>query len=306
MATITRSDFVKFLKPGINEPFGMAYAQENQQYSQVFMLDKGTSAAYEEDVLVPGFGLASVKDETGGISYDTHQQGYVARYDHVVYGLGFKLSREEIEDNKYPKLSKFRSTALGNSMRKTKEIIHANILNFAFTSGYTMGTSSDGKELCATDHPTMSGSFSNELATPAALGEKPIEDMLVQIRQTLDERGLRTGIQARKLVVPNSLMFKAERITGSRLQSGTANNDPNAMRNLGSLPEGVFVWDYLSDSTNWFILTDCPHGLKRFQRRQVEIDDDNDFDTENVKFKATERYVAGWSDPRGVFGSAAA
>jgi hypothetical protein len=304
--TITRSDFVKFLKPGINEIFGINYREEAQQFTKVFTLDKGTSAAYEEDVLVPGFGLASVKDETGSIVYDTHQQGYVARYDHVVYGLGFKVSREEIDDNKYPKLVKFRSAALGNSMRKTKEVIHAAILNNAFDSIYTMGSNSDAKELCATDHPSINGTWSNELGTPAALGEKAIEDLTTQIRQNLDERGLRSGIMPRKLVVPAALEWKAARIMNSRLQSGTANNDPNALRDSNRISEGFFVYDYLTSSSRWFILTDCDHGLKRFQRRSPEISEDNDFDTENVKFKAVERYVAGWSNPRGVFASAAA
>jgi hypothetical protein len=304
--TITRSDFVKFLKPGINEIFGISYREEAQQFTKVFTLDKGTSAAYEEDVLVPGFGLASVKDEAGSIAYDTHQQGYVARYDHVVYGLGFKVSREEIDDNKYPKLVKFRSAALGNSMRKTKEVIHAAILNNAFDSIYTMGSGSDAKELCATDHPSINGTWSNELGTPAALGEKAIEDLTTQIRQNLDERGLRSGIMPRKLVVPAALEWKAARIMNSRLQSGTANNDPNALRDSNRISEGFFVYDYLTSSSRWFILTDCDHGLKRFQRRSPEISEDNDFDTENVKFKAVERYVAGWSNPRGVFASAAA
>lgn len=306
MSTITRSDFVKALKPGVNSWFGTTYRQEAQQFPQVFELDKGTSAAYEEDVLVPGFGLASVKDETGSITYDSHQQGFVARYDHVVYGLGYRLSREEIEDNKYPKLAKFRSRALGDSMRKTKEVIHAGILNKAFTSSSTMGSASDGKELCATDHPTIYGDQSNELSTPASLGEKPMEDLFVQIRQNLDERGLRSGIKPRKLVVPNNLMFRGHRVSMSNGQSGTANNDPNAMRAMGMLPEGMFIYDYLDDTNNWFILTDCMDGLKRFQRRALQIDDDNDFDTENVKFKATERYTMGWSNWRGVFGSAPA
>jgi hypothetical protein len=301
--TITRSDFVKALKPGVNEWFGMSYSEEKQQFTVVFDLDAGTKAAYEEDVMVPGFGLASVKTEGGAITFTSHQQGYVARYDHVVYGLGYRITREEIEDNKYPKLAAFRSKALGNSMRKTKEIIYANILNNAFSSSFTMGTASDGKALCTTDHPTLGGNLSNELPVGAALGEKPLEDLCTQIRQAVDENGLRAALKSRLLIVPNTLEFKATRIVTATKQSGTANNDPNALRQLGKLPEGIFVYDYLTDSTNWFIKTDCDSGLKRFQRRALELDDDDDFDTENVKFKATERYSGGWSNWRSLYGS---
>jgi hypothetical protein len=300
MSVITTGNHPKLLWPGLNALFGMTYKDVPLQHTEVF--DVSTSEkAYEEDQELPGFGLAPVKSEGGAISYDTHAQGYTTRYSHIVYGLGFIETEEAVEDNQYKSRATSRTKALARSMRVTKETILANIINRAFDSNYTGG---DGKELLATNHPSLSGDQSNELSVAADLSEASLEDLLIQIMQATDSRGLRINLMGKKLIVPPQLSFEATRIVKSALQNDTANNAVNAMKAMGMLPEGVMVWRYLTDADAWFIKTDAAEGLKLFNRRALAFEKDGDFDTGNYKHKATERYSGGWSDWRAMYGSA--
>jgi len=297
--TITTGSHPKSLWPGVKAFFGKTYAEKPTVYSQVF--DVMTSdKAYEEIVEETGFGLAPQKAEGASVSFDTDKQGYVTRFTNVVYGLGAIITREAIEDNQYESVAQRKASKLARSMRQTKENVHANILNRGFTAAYAGG---DGKELLATDHPTLSGVQSNELAVAADLSEASLEDMLTMIRGAKDSRGMKVQLDGKKLIIPAALAFEATRILSSTNQSGTANNDKNAIKELGLLPGGTVVWDYLTDDDAWFVLTDAPEGLLTMQRRALALTQDNDFDTENARMKATERYVAGWGDWRGVYGS---
>jgi hypothetical protein len=299
MAVITTGSHPKHLWPGVKEFFGKTYAEKPMVCEMVF--DEYTSdKAYEEYVEETGFGLAPIKSEGDGISYDTDAQGYISRLTNTTYGLGAKITQEAIEDNKYESVAMSKSEKLARSMRQTKENVFANILNRGFNSSYTGG---DGKELLATDHPTLSGDQSNELAVAADLSEAALEDLLTLIRGFKDSRGLRIQAKGMMLVVPPELEFEATRIVSSTNQSGTANNDINAMKELGMLPKGVVVWDYLTDADAFFVKTDVPEGLIRQQRRALSLDQDNDFDTSNACMKATERYAGGWADWRGIAGS---
>lgn len=299
MAVITTGNHPKALWPGVKAWFGASYNEIPLQHTEVFSVDT-SDKAYEEDVEMTGFGLAPVKSEGGSISYDSHTQGPTTRYTNVVYGLGYIVTEEEIEDNKYEKVSKARARALARSMRQTKEIVGSNVFNRAFTAAYAGG---DGQELIANAHPTVNGTQSNYLATPADLSEASLEDMFIMIMNATDTRGLRIRLMPRKLIVPSNLAFEAERIVKSNLQNDTANNAINAIKSKGLLPEGVMVWQYLTDTDAWFVKTDAPDGLKLYNRRALSFDKDNDFDTSNAKAKATERYVFGWSDWRSVYGS---
>lgn len=299
MSVISRGNHPKALWPGIHAWFGLSYDKYPAQWKGVFDSENSTMA-YEEDVESTGFGYAQLKAEGSAISYDSHNQGPTTRYTHVTYGLGYIVTREELEDNKYEKVSRARSRALAFSMKETKEVVMANIFNRAFTSSYTGG---DGKEMIATDHPTVAGSQSNELSPAADLSEAALETMLIQIGDATNSRGLKIKLTGRKLIVPPALQFEAERILNSNLRPGTANNDVNAIRSMGMLPDGCMVWNYLTDTDAFFIKTNCPDGLNHFQRRALEFKQDNDFDTENAKAKSTERYSGGWSDWRAVYGS---
>lgn len=297
--TITTGSHPKALWPGVKKFFGKTYDEKPLVCEMVFD-EQSSDKAYEEYVEETGFGLAPVKTEGNGVSYDSDAQGYVSRITNTVYGLGAKITQEAIEDNQYEAVAQKKSAKLARSMRQTKENVFANILNRGFTSGYAGG---DGKELIATDHPTLSGDQSNELAVAADLSETSLEDMLTLIRGFKDSRGLRIQAKGMKLIVPPELEFDATRILSSTNQSGTANNDINAMAKLGMLPGGVVIWDYLSDPDAWFVKTDVAEGLIRQQRRALALTQDNDFDTENACMKATERYAGGWADWRGIAGS---
>ena len=299
MAVITTGAHPKALWPGIQEWFGIKYEEKPLQCTQVF--EQGMSdKAYEEDVESTSFGLAPVKPEGSALTYDDHNQTNVAKYTHVTYGLGYKVTMEELQDNKYEVVSRRRAEMLAFSMRQTKEIVAFNIFNRGFNSSYT---GADGKELFATDHPTRAGDQSNELATPADFSEASLEDLLIQVKNAKNSRGLRIGLIGEKLVVPNALMFESQRVVMSQLQSGTANNDINALRSMGLLPQGIQVVDYLTDDDAFFIMTNAPAGLKQFQRMAMEFQQDNDFDTKNACAAAVERYSFGWSDWRGAYGS---
>lgn len=300
MSVISTGNHPKALWPGINSWFGQKYKEHPMECSQVFDTTN-SNKAYEEDVESAGFGLAPVKAQGGAVSYDTHSQGNTKRYTHVAYGLGYIVTREEMDDNLYTEVSMKRAAALAFSMRQTKETVAANIFNRGFDAAYT---GADGKELFATDHPVLGGGTqSNELAVAADLSEASLEDLLIQIMQAKDARGLKISLIGRKLIVPPALSFTAARIVQSDLQNDTANNAINAIKATGLLPEGVMTYHYLTDTDAWFVKTNAPDGLKHMQRVALEFSRDKDFDTDNAKAKAYERYSYGWTDWRGVYGT---
>jgi len=296
---ITSSSFAKALWPGVNAWYGKSYKDYPEEWSQIF--EKNTSRkAYEEDVGLSSFGLARTKAEGAGIEYDTERQGFTSRYNHVVYALGFIITREIYEDDQYDVVGKRKANALARSMRQTKEIVGANVLNRAETAGYTGG---DGVVLLSASHANVSGgTFSNKPSTDADLSEAALEQANIDIAAFRDDRGLLIAAKPRKLVIAPSNMFEAKRILGSDGRVGTDTNDLNALKTMGIIPE-VTVNHYLTDSDAWFILTDVNDGLKYFERRGDAFEMDNDFDTENAKFKATARYSFGWTDPRAIYGS---
>lgn len=299
MSAITSGNFPKALWPGLNKLWGESYNDHPLECEQVF--DVSTSSkSYEEDVEVPGFGLAPVKSEGTAIQYDAHTQGPTTRYINVTYGMGFIVTEEEMEDNLYRSRAFRRTKMLARSMKQTKEVVCANILNRAFNSSYTGG---DGKELLATDHPTVDGTQSNELSVAADMSEASIEDLGIQIMNATDTRGLRIALMPKKLIVPPNLFYEATRIVKSELQNDTANNAVNAIRNSGMFRDGVMVYHYLTDTDAWFVKTDAPDSLRLFNRRAIAFAQDKDFDTSNLKYKATERFVPGWSEWRGLYGS---
>jgi hypothetical protein len=297
--TVTTGTHPKLLWPGLQAIWGNMYKDNPEGYSKVF--EVGTSdKAYEEDQEISGFGLSPVKPEGGSVSYDDPINGYLKRYTNVTYGLGFIVTEEAVEDNQYKSQAEKRVRALRRSMRHTKETVHANVLNRATDSNYTGG---DGVALLSTAHPTANGTQSNKLAVAADLSEAALEDIFIQIMNATDTRGLRIALKPRKLLIPANLAFEATRIVKSDLQNDTANNAINAIRSMGILPEGVMPWTFLTDTDQWFVLTDAPDGLKSLQRRELALEKDSDFETGNFKHKATERYSCGWTDWRAVFGS---
>lgn len=296
---ITTGSHPKALWPGVKAFFGKTYAEKPLTAAMVFD-ETSSDKAYEEYVEETALGLASSKSEGASVIYDVDVQGYTSRLVNTTYALGAKVTMEAIQDNQYENVAKSKAKKLARSMRQTKENVFANILNRAFSSSYVGG---DGKELCATDHPTIDGTQSNELAVAADLSEASLEDMLILIRGAKDSRGLRIQAKGMKLVIPSNLEFTATRILSSQNQSGTANNDINAVRVLGMLPGGTVVWDYLTDTDAWFIKTDVDTSLIYQQRMAMAFTQDNDFDTSNACMKAVERYVGGWADWRGLYGS---
>lgn len=299
MAIINSSSFAKALWPGVNAWYGKAYSEYPVEYTKLFETFK-SSRAFEEDVGVSSFGLAVVKPEGSPISYDSERQAFITRYSHVVYALGFMITREIMDDDLYDVVGQRKAQGLAFSMRQTKEIVAANVYNRAFTAAYAGG---DGKELLATDHPLFAGgTFANELATAADLSEAALEQAHIDIAGFVNDRGLLISVRPKTLIIPRQLMFEAKRILAPDGRPGTDTNDVNAMKAMGLVPE-VIVNHYLTDTDAWFLRTDVPHGMKHFERRADSFDMDNDFDTENAKFKATARYSFGWTDPRGLFGS---
>ena len=299
MAVINTGNHPKALWPGINEWWGSEYDKHPLECMEIFDVSS-SSKAYEEDVELLGFGLAPVKTQGGAVSYDDNTQGPTTRYTHVVYGLGFIVTKEAMDDNLYDKIARSRTSALAFSMRTTKETVGANVLNRAFNSAHVGG---DGVELISTAHVTANGTQSNHLTVAADLSEAALEDMLVQINTMKNSNGLQIAARGQKLIIPPQLEFEAQRILKSTLQSGTANNDVNAVRNMGLLPGGAVVNHYLTDADAWFIKTDVPNGLRMFDRTKIAFTNDNDFDTQNAKAKAVERYSVGHSDWRGAFAS---
>jgi hypothetical protein len=302
MSVMTRGNFTKIIWPGVNEWYGQSYTEYQVEWKLLGFQQSRSNQAYEEEVGISGLGLASEKTEGNSITYDEENQAYITRYINVVYGLGFKLSRELYEDNLYGSVGFRRSKALAFSMRQTKETVAGNIFARAFNSSFTGG---DGKELLATDHPNWAGgTWQNELTTAADLSENSLEQACIDISKWTNDRGLKIRVIPRKLIGPPDLQFDMERLLATPYRVGTANNDTNALHSMGKFPDGYCVNHYLgSDTDAWFLRTDVQNGLKMFQRRKMEFTVDNEFDTENASFKATERYVFGWTDPRGLYGS---
>jgi phage major head subunit gpT-like protein len=300
---MTRALHPADLWPGIKAHFGKAYKQMEKQYSRYFE-DKSSDKAYEEFVESTTFGLPDIKNEGQAIRFDTDSEGYKTRLTNVVWGLGWMASREEIEDNQYESRASRRSRNLAYSMAQSKEIVHAAHFNNGFSASFTGG---DGVALFSTSHPTLAGNKANKPTVDADLSEASLEDELINARLMTNSRGLKMYFRARELVVPPQLGFVAERLMKSEKQSGTANNDINAVRSSGMLSRGYSVWDYLTDANAWFLMIDnVPEGLVTLQRRKLEMEQDNDFDTENAKAKATERYISGWVDWRCVRGTSGA
>ena len=299
MAVITTGNHPKALWPGMHKFWGRQYDEHPKEWSEIFD-SEDSEKSYEEDAEVTGFGLAPVKAQAASISYDSESQGPVTRYTHVTYGLGYMVTSEEIDDNLYEVVSKRRIKALAFSVRQTEETIGANVLNRAFNASYIGG---DGRSMIDSAHPTVSGTQSNVIGVAADLSEAALESLLIQVMNTTNSRGLKIKLIGKKLIVPPAYRFEAERIMNSALRPGTPNNDINAMKSMGVLPDGVCVNHYLTDTDAWFVKTNAPSGLQRFNRRATEFKQDNDFDTANAKAKATVRFSVGWTDWRAIFGS---
>ena len=297
---ISRSQLAKELEPGLNALFGLEYDKYDKEHLDIFDVES-SDRAFEEEVMLAGFGNAETKPEGAGVNYDTAQESWTARYNHETIALAFAITEEAVEDNLYDKLAGRYTKALARSMNNAKQIKGANVLNNGFSSSYTGG---DGKELLATDHPTVTGGdFKNELTTAADLNETSLEQALVDLADMIDERGLKVAVKATKMLIPSELVFVAERLLQSQLRTGTGDNDINAVRSSGMVPGGYVVNHYLTDSDAWFLKTDAPNGLKVFERSPLKTSMEGDFDTGNMRYKARERYSFGWSDPRGIFGS---
>jgi len=297
--TITTGSFSKSLWPGVNAWFGKEYSEYPVQYTDLF--DTFTSRrAYEEDQALTGFGLAREKAQGASIQYDTESQSYTTRYTHVTYGLGFIVTREAMEDDLYDVVAPKGARGLAFSMRQTKEIIAANVYNRAFNGTYTGG---DGVSLLNSAHPNFTGGTqSNILAVAADISEAALEQACIDISRFQTDRGLKIQVMPESLIIPVDLQFEVERILGSEYRVGTANNDVNVLKRMGKFKK-VVVNHYLTDPDAWFIRTGVKEGLKHFERRAMEFAPDNEFDTENAKYKATERYSFGWSDWRSLYGS---
>jgi len=296
---ISRAQLVKELEPGLIALFGLEYNSYDSEHTEIYEVES-SDRAFEEEVMLSGFGEAPVKAEGSGVAYDQAQEVYTARYTNETVALAFSLTEEAIEDNLYDKLSARYTKALARSMATTKQIKGAAILNGAFTT--SLG--GDGKPLCALDHPTLTGpDLKNELTVSADLTEASLEQALIDIAAFTDERGLKIAVQGNKLIIPKELQFTADRIMKSTLRVGTADNDINAIRNMGMVPQGYSVNHYLTDPDAWFVITDAPNGMKMFNRVALSTGFEGEFNTGNVRYKARERYSFGFSDPRGIFGS---
>ena len=297
---ISRAQLAKELEPGLNALFGLEYARYDAEHAEIFDTES-SERAFEEEVMLSGFGSAPVKSEGSAVSFDDAQEAYTARYTMETIALAFSITEEAIEDNLYDRLASRYTKALARSMANTKQVKAAAVLNSAFDSTVTGG---DGKELCATDHPLAGGStLRNELSTAADLNETSLENSLIDIAAFVDERGLKVSVRGLKLIVPPALQFVADRLLESTLRPGSADNDVNATRNMGMLPQGYVVNHFLSDTDAFFIKTDAPRGFVHFERLPITTKMEGDFDTGNVRYKARERYSFGFSDPRCVFGS---
>jgi len=297
---ISRAQLLKELLPGLNALFGLEYKKYGEEHKEIFEAET-SERSFEEETKLSGFSAAPVKNEGSALAYDNAQEAWTARYVHETIAMGFSLTEEAIEDNLYDSLSSRYTKALARAMAYTKQVKAAAILNQGFSGGPTYG---DGKTLFATDHPLVSGGVNSNRPTVAAdLNETSLEAAVIQIAGWTDERSLLIAAKPRKLVVPPSLQFVAERLLKTELRVSTADNDINALKSMGSIPEGYTVNHYLTDNNAWFLCTDVPNGLKHFVRTPMQTGMDADFDTGNSRYKARERYSFGVSDPLGVFGS---
>ena len=297
---INRAQLVAELEPGLNALFGLEYSRYENEHAEIFDTES-SDRAFEEEVMLSGFGEAPVKGEGAAVTYDYAQETFTARYSHETVALAFSLTEEAIEDNLYDSISARYTKALARSMSQTKQVKAANVLNNGFNSSFPGG---DGKELFATDHPTLTaGDQSNEPSTAADLNETSLENAMLDIAAFKDERGLKTNVQARKLIIPPALQFIADRLLNTPGRVSTSDNDINALRNMGMLPEGYTVNHFLTDTDAFFIKTDAPNGLKHFVRAPMSTGMEGDFETGNMRYKARERYSFGFSDWRGIYGS---
>ena len=297
---ITTGSHPKALWPGVKAWWGQVYDEHPEEYIHLF--DKDTSMQnYEEDVQLTGFGLAPVKAEGQGVQYDSEVQGFITRYTHVAYALGYIVTKEELDDNLYENVSKRRAAALAMSFRQTKENVAANVYNRAFNGTYSGG---DGKALCATDHPnTSGGTFANKPTVDVDLSEASLEDATVAIMGFQNDRGLLINVMPKSLAVARQEWYNANRILKSVYTPGSANNDINVLKATNALPDGIVMNHYLTSPHAWFIRTNIMNGMKYYERVGISFDQDNDFDTMNAKAKGYERYSFGWTDPRAIFGS---
>mgnify|MGYP001205874979 FL=1 len=297
---ISRAQLAKELEPGLNALFGMEYGRYENQHSEIYTTES-SDRAFEEEVMLSGFGAAPVKQEGSGVSFDDANESFTARYNHETIALAFAITEEAVEDNLYDRISARYTRALARSMAHTKQVKAAAVLNNAFDSSVTGG---DGKELCATDHPLITGgTFANEPSVAADLNETSLEDALISIAGFVDERGLKVALRGTKMIIPRQLQFTAERLMSSVLRPATSDNDVNAIKSMGMLPQGYTVNDFLTDTDAFFIMTDTPRGFLHFERTPLSTNMEADFDTGNMRYKARERYSFGFSDPRCVFGS---
>ena len=304
---ISRSQLLKELLPGLNALFGLEYKRYGEEHKELYETEK-SERSFEEETKLSGFGAAPVKNEGAAMSYDNAQEAFTARYTHETIAMGFSITEEAIEDNLYDSLSARYTKALARGMAYTKQVKAANVLNNGFNGAYPGG---DGVSLFGVNsggsrvgHPLVSGGVNyNSPATATDLNETAIENAAIQIAAWTDERGLLIAAKIRKLVIPPALMFTAKRLLDTELRVATADNDINAIKAMGTVPEGYTVNHWLTDTNNWFLLTDVPNGLKHFERMPMATSMDGDFDTGNVRYKARERYSFGWSDPLGIWGS---
>jgi len=299
---ITRAQLAKELEPGLNALFGLEYDRYEREHSEIFD-EESSDRAFEEEVMLAGFSTAPVKAEGAAITFDDAQETYTARYTHETIALAFSITEEAIEDNLYDRLAARYTRALARSMSQTKQVKAASILNNAFSTSFPVG---DGAALCSSAHPAISGNQRNQLSTAADLNETSLEQMLIDIAGLTDERGLKIAVRGMKLMIPKELQFIAERVLNSNLRPGTADNDVNAMKSMGMLPDGAVVNHFLTDTDAYFVKTDAPNGFKLFQRTPLRTAMEGDFDTGNMRYKARERYSFGVSDWRCVFGTAGA
>jgi len=299
MALIVTSNWAKALAPGVKAWYGKEYSEFKPEHPALFE-QNSSDRNFEEDVGVSSFGLAVTKNEGAAITYDTERQAFTTRYTHVVYALGFAISREVYEDDQYDVVGQRKAQGLAFSMRQTKEIVAANVYNNAFTSGYTGG---DGSILAVSSHPNLAGgTWSNVPSSSVDISEAALEQAVIDIAGWTNDRGLKIAVLPKSLIIPVNLWFDVTRILKADKQPNDLNNNPNAMRMLGLVPE-VVVNHYLTDTDAWFLRTNVKNGMKHFERWADRFEMDNDFDTENAKFKAISRYSFGWTDPRGLYAS---
>ena len=297
---ISRAQLLKELLPGLNALFGLEYARYGEEHKEIYETET-SERSFEEETKLSGFSAAPVKNEGSAIAYDNAQEAWTTRYNHETIALGFSITEEAIEDNLYDSLSARYTKGLARAMAYTKQVKAAAVINNGFSAAYAGG---DGVSLFSTAHPLVSGGTnSNRPTTAADLNETSLEAAVIQIAAWTDERGLLIAAKPKKLIVPPALMFVATRLLETSLRVGTTDNDINALKNNGSIPEGYTVNHFLTDSNGWYLTTDVPNGMKHFVRSPLANSMDGDFDTGNVRYKARERYSFGWSDPLGIYGS---